>query len=242
MTKTIWITGVSRGLGRALAEQLAADGHKVAGCSRQQRDLDKLKLAGGPHLLQAADVLDEKALEGWMRAAVEKLGPPDLLINNAGAVHKPAPLWEIPRDDVQRVLDVNIRGVINVLRAAVPHFLKSGKGVIANISSGWGRSADAGMGAFCASKFAVEGLTQALAKDLPRGVVAVAVNPGAIDTDMLRTCFGDEAGTYPAAKAWAAYAAGYFLSLAQRDHGKSVTVQQKRTDLADDDMNLSSLD
>src|SRR4029079_14412946 len=97
-------------------------------------------------------------------------------------------------------------------------------GVIVNISSGWGRSTAAEVAPYCASKWAVEGLTRALAQELPRGMAAVPLNPGIIDTDMLRTCFGGSAGNYPSPERWAEQAVPFLLGLGAKDNGQALTV------------------
>ena len=100
------------------------------------------------------------------------------------------------------MIDVNIKGVANVIRHFVPAWSRERSGVIVNFSSGWGRSTSPEVAPYCATKWAIEGLTQALAQELPKGMAAVALNPGIIDTDMLRSCFGDSAGLYPDAEKW----------------------------------------
>jgi NAD(P)-dependent dehydrogenase (short-subunit alcohol dehydrogenase family) len=97
-------------------------------------------------------------------------------------------------------------------------------GVIVNFSSGWGRSVAAEVAPYCASKWAIEGLTQALAEELPRGMAAVPLSPGVIDTDMLRSCFGGSASRYPAPKVWVEKAAPFILALNTRDNGKQLSV------------------
>ena len=94
-----------------------------------------------------------------------------------------------------------------------------------NLSSGWGRSTSPEVSTYCASKWAVEGLTRSLASELPPGVAAVAVNPGVIDTDMLRSCMGDVAGTYPGPEEWARSAVPYFLQLNADHNGAVETVR-----------------
>jgi NAD(P)-dependent dehydrogenase (short-subunit alcohol dehydrogenase family) len=96
--------------------------------------------------------------------------------------------------------------------------------VIVNFSSGWGREAAARVAPYCASKWAVEGLTQALSQELPPGLAAAAVNPGVIDTDMLRSCWGGSAGSCPSPEAWAATAAPFLLSLNAAHNGQALTV------------------
>ena len=97
-------------------------------------------------------------------------------------------------------------------------------GVIVNFSSTWGRSTSAKVAPYCASKWAVEGLTRALADEMPPGMAAVPLNPGIIDTDMLRCCFGDSASAYPSAPQWAKRAVPFLLQLGPRDNGQALTV------------------
>ena len=98
------------------------------------------------------------------------------------------------------------------------------KGVIVNLSSGWGRGVSPEVAPYCASKWAIEGLTKALAEELPDGMAAVPLNPGVIDTDMLRLCWAEGAGNYPKADAWAKAAAPFILRLTAKDNGRSLTV------------------
>jgi len=99
-----------------------------------------------------------------------------------------------------------------------------GRGVIVNFSSGWGRSTSPQVAPYCATKYAIEGLTLALAQELPSGMAAIPLNPGVIDTDMLRVCFGGSASNYPAPELWAERAVPFLLRLGPSDNGKSLTV------------------
>src|SRR5262249_26471818 len=134
-----------------------------------------------------------------------------------------APLWQVPAEEFDRVIDVNIKGVANVIRHFVPAMVERKSGVIVNLSSGWGRSTSPEVGPYCATKWAIEGLTRSLAQELPRGMAAVPLNPGIIDTDMLRSCFGGEASGYPSPKQWAERAAPFLLDLGTNDNGKPLT-------------------
>jgi NAD(P)-dependent dehydrogenase (short-subunit alcohol dehydrogenase family) len=97
--------------------------------------------------------------------------------------------------------------------------------VAVNFSSGWGRSTSPEVSAYCASKWGIEGMTQALAQELPRGLAAVALNPGVINTEMLQRCFGKEgAAQYPSAQQWAEAAGPYLLKLGPKDNGQALTV------------------
>jgi NAD(P)-dependent dehydrogenase (short-subunit alcohol dehydrogenase family) len=152
------------------------------------------------------------------------VGPPDLLINNAALMNTPAPLWEVPAEEFDRLIAVNVCGVANVIRAFVPAMVARGTGVVVNLSSGWGRSTSAEVAPYCASKYAIEGLTLALAQELPAGLAAIPLNPGVIDTDMLRQCWGTGASNFPDADQWATRAAPFLLNLTAKDNGKSLTV------------------
>lgn len=121
------------------------------------------------------------------------------------------------------MVDVNIKGVANVIRHFVPAMVARGSGVIVNFSSGWGRSADAEVAPYCASKWAIEGLTVALARELPPGMAAVPLSPGVIDTDMLRSTFGAQAGNYSTPEAWAKTAVPFLLGLGPKDNGQPLT-------------------
>ena len=217
--RLIVITGTSRGLGRALAVRLAELGHVVCGCARNPAVL------GQPRFQEVAvDVSDDRQVERWAHAVLEQQGPPDLLVNNAAVINTNAPLWQISAPEFQRVLDINIAGTANVIRHFVPAMIERGAGLIVNFSSGWGRSVDAEVAPYCASKWAIEGLTKALALELPKNLAAVALNPGIIDTDMLRSSFGAGAANYMAPAAWSVAAADFLLQLGPRHNGKSLTV------------------
>ena len=123
-----------------------------------------------------------------------------MLLNNAGLINRNAPLWEVRAQEFSDVIDVNLKGVANVIRHFVPAMIKRRSGVIVNFSSGWGRSTDAEVAPYCATKWAIEGLTQALAQELPPGMAAVPFNPGIINTAMLRSCFGGSARLSHAAR------------------------------------------
>jgi NAD(P)-dependent dehydrogenase (short-subunit alcohol dehydrogenase family) len=120
---------------------------------------------------------------------------------------------------------VNIKGTAHVLRHFLPAMIHRQSGVVVNFSSGWGRSTSPDVSAYCASKWAIEGMTQALAQELPSDLCAVSLNPGIINTEMLQTCFGKEsAAPYPTAPEWAQSAGPYLLGLGPKDNGQALTV------------------
>jgi NAD(P)-dependent dehydrogenase (short-subunit alcohol dehydrogenase family) len=220
--RTIVLTGCTRGLGRELVDRFTARGHTVLGCGRSAAHVaDLTSQFGSPHDFTALDVSEDPAVAAWAARLLAGHGAPDLIINNAALMNDPAPLWEVPAEDFDRLMAVNVNGTVNVIRAFTPALIAAGRGVIANLSSGWGRSTDAQVGPYCASKFAIEGLTGSLAKDLPRPLAAVAVSPGVVDTDMLRRCWADSAGAYDKPEEWGEQAAEFFLGLGPDDNGTS---------------------
>jgi NAD(P)-dependent dehydrogenase (short-subunit alcohol dehydrogenase family) len=221
----IVITGVTRGLGRALAEWYIANGHTVAGCGRSGPAIFDFRFTHPePHSFDAVDVTLPVKVNLWSERVLGAMGAPDILINNAGLINCPAPLWKVSAEEMGKVVAVNILGVANVIRAFAPAMIERGSGVIVNLSSGWGRSVSPDVAPYCATKWAIEGMTKALAEELPKGMAAVPLNPGIIDTDMLRTCFSDSAASYPKADAWARTAGPFILGLGAKDNGKSLSV------------------
>lgn len=224
-TKTIVVTGVSRGLGRAMAEEFIRLGHTVIGCGRSEQAIAGLKKQfPPPHDFAAMDVSFDEQVAAWARRVLQSHGPPDLLLNNAALIARNAPLWQVPAREFSDVIDVNIKGVANVIRHFVPSMVARRTGVIVNFSSGWGRSADAEVAPYCATKWAVEGLTNSLSQELPAGMAAVPLNPGIIDTDMLRSTFGGSANSYPAPDEWAKTAVPFILRISAKDNGRQMTV------------------
>lgn len=223
--RLIVLTGATRGLGRSLAERFIELGHTVLGCGRSAAELDLLQRRfRSPHDFAAVDVARRDRVQEWADRLLSAYGAPDLLLNNAAVINANAPLWQVPADDFDRLIDINIKGVANVLRSFLPAMIARGRGVLVNFSSGWGRSTSPEVAPYCASKYAIEGLTLALAQELPPGLSAVPLNPGIIDTEMLRSCFGDAAGQYASAAEWAKRAASFVLKLGPGDNGKSLTV------------------
>ncbi len=223
--KVAWITGCSRGLGRAMARGFAARGWTVAGFARSAGGVKAVAgELGENHFFASVDVVEEDEVEAFCSAARREVGAPDLLLNNAALINEPAPLWDVSGGEFGQVVDVNIKGVANVLRHAVPIMSEEGNGVVVNFSSGWGRSTSPEVAPYCATKWAIEGLTEALSSELPSGVAAVALNPGVIDTDMLRLAWGEGAAAYPDPEEWAERAVPFLEKLRARDNGGSLSI------------------
>jgi len=221
--KTIVITGVTRGLGFALAERFYERGHRVIGCGRSDSIIEEMNDQFHRHSkFSVVDLAVEPEVQDWAYSTLEGFGPPDLLINNAALINKPAPLWEVSEQEIEDIIDVNIKGVIYMVRHFVPSMVRTNHGIIVNLSSGWGRSTAPQVTPYCTTKWAIEGLSGGLAQELPDGMACVALNPGIIQTEMLSTVEGFEDMPLPDPDEWGHSAAAMLLKLTPEDNGKSL--------------------
>jgi len=139
--RLVVITGVTKGLGLAMATKFVELGHTVLGCGRSRDIVENLRRSNRPpHDFAAVDVAYESQVEPWAARLLSTHGAPDLLINNAGIINKNGPLWQVPSDEFDRLMDVNVKGVANVIRHFVPAMIAKKSGLVINFSSGWGRS------------------------------------------------------------------------------------------------------
>ncbi len=225
MAKRIVITGVTRGIGRGLTEEFARLGHTVIGCGRSADPVAALQSAlGQPHDIAAVDVIDDRAVADWAKRTLAAHGTPDLLINNAAIINRNSRLVDVPAAEFDAVIDINIKGVANVTRHFAPAMIERNHGVIVNLSSGWGRSTSPDVAPYCATKWAIEGLSKAMADELPSGMACVPLSPGVVNTEMLQSCFGGGADTARKPDAFAKVAAPFLLALGPKDNGHSLTV------------------
>lgn len=188
MSKQVWfITGASKGLGLALAKRLLQQGYKVAATSRR---IDSLVKAIGPasdrFLPLQVDLANEKSLEQAVQKTVESLGTLDVVVNNAG-YGQFGTIEEVSDEEARENFNVNVFGTLNVIRAVLPVLREKKSGHIFNIASiGGYAGAFPGVGVYCATKFAVAGLTEGLQADLaPLGVHVTLVYPGYFKTNFL---------------------------------------------------------
>lgn len=222
--KHVVITGASQGLGRAMVEEFITRGFCVSACARNAKAMEELKQQyGEAHHFDVVDLASAPAVSNWC-VKVLKTTTPDLVINNAAIINRNAPLWEVPVADFEALMDINITGVFLVLKHLLPEMIKAGEGVVVNMSSGWGRSVSPDVASYCGSKWAIEGMTKALATDLPSGITAVPLNPGVINTAMLQSCFAEAASSYDDATTWAKRAVPFILDISASDNGESLTV------------------
>ncbi|PLX97597.1 MAG: 3-oxoacyl-ACP reductase [Desulfuromonas sp.] len=182
------VTGASRGIGRCIAEYLAAQGARIVAVSRKQQDTQELvasiKERGGDALSVAADVSVEADVAAMIDAAQQAFGQIDILVNNAG-ITRDTLLARMKDDDWDAVLNINLKGAFLCSRAAAKVMSKQRYGRIINITSVVGQMGNIGQANYCASKGGLMGLTRSNARELARRNVTVnAVAPGFIETDM----------------------------------------------------------
>src|SRR5262245_25200193 len=123
--KLILITGVTRGLGRAMTEEFARLGHTVLGCGRTEKDIKSQRIQfAAPHDFYPVDVSSDEAVKSWASLILTSHGAPDLLVNNAGITNRNASLWEIEAREFDEVVDINLKGVANVIRHFAPAMVK----------------------------------------------------------------------------------------------------------------------
>lgn len=190
-TELVVVTGASSGIGAAVARSLYASGRRLLLLARRTDRLAALHLDGAT--VVAVDVADEEAVSQTLAEAQARLGPADALVNCAGVLHLGSFLEHSP-ESWRRTLDVNVIGAVNTIRAVLPGMLERRAGTIVNISSVAGRQGFADHAAYCASKFALEGLSSVLREEAaPYGVRVVVVVPGVVDTRLARSLEPDGA-------------------------------------------------
>ncbi|MCC2333849.1 3-oxoacyl-ACP reductase FabG [Cellulomonas wangsupingiae] len=188
-TTTALVTGAARGIGAATARRLAADGYQVAVLDLREADAEAtttaIREAGGTALAVGADVADEDAVAAAVARVADELGPPTVLVNNAGILRDNL-LFKMSVDDWDAVLSVHLRGAFLVSRTVQQHQVAARWGRVVNLSS-TSALGNRGQANYAAAKAGMQGFTKTLAIELgPFGVTVNAVAPGFIETDMMR--------------------------------------------------------
>jgi NAD(P)-dependent dehydrogenase (short-subunit alcohol dehydrogenase family) len=186
--QVVLVTGASSGIGRATAAAFAAAGARVALVARRRPELEQLAAeiaaAGGRALVAPADVTDRAQVGACFDAVTAGLGPIDIVVNNAGVL-RPASIADVTAADLQAMLQVNLFGALYVMQEALARMRPRNAGTIVNVGSLAGRRGIAPLGGYCATKFALVGLTEAVRTELDgNGVHVALVLPGVVDTPM----------------------------------------------------------
>jgi NAD(P)-dependent dehydrogenase (short-subunit alcohol dehydrogenase family) len=196
--KVALVTGASRGIGRAVATAYAREGARVFLCARHQQNLDRAihdiaAAAGGEIAGCSGDVGSAEDVQRIVRAATDRFGTIDVLVNNASILGPRVAIVDYPVSGWQEVIRVNLTGIFLLMREVLPMMLKKRSGSIINVTSGVGRNGKARWGAYAVSKAGIECLTQILADELKgSGVRVNAVNPAATRTEMRALAYPQE--------------------------------------------------
>ncbi|CAG0990530.1 MAG: SDR family NAD(P)-dependent oxidoreductase [Candidatus Methanoperedens sp.] len=197
--KSVIVTGSGRGIGEYIAKRLAREGANVIVTGRTARDIENVSKeindAGGRSIFIKGDVTIEKDVKEVIHKTIKEFGKVDMLVNNAGKGLKKY-IWETGVEEFEEVMDVNVKGTFLYMKNIIPE-MENSKGLIINISSGAGKEGIPELGAYCASKFAVIGLTESAALEV-NNVKIVALCPGSVDTGMFKRLFpGEKADLKP---------------------------------------------
>jgi len=192
--QTALITGGNKGIGRAICFALAKEGANIVIAARKESEsretLDKLKSMGSKAIAVHADVRNEEDVRRLISMVIDKFGRLDILVNNAGVACKRR-LEDTTLEEYDKIMDTNLKGVFLCTKYAIPYIKKSNNGKIINISSAGGLHGLPELSVYCGSKFAVNGMTEAIASELEGEIKVYSICPGAVDTDMYRSIYAD---------------------------------------------------
>lgn len=190
MAQRVLVTAGANGIGLAIARAFAGGGAQVAVCDIDEAGLEAARAAIPGLTALRCDVADRAQAGAMVDEAVGALGGLDVLVNNAGIGGPTAPLHRMDPDDWDRVLAVNLTGTFDVTRAAIPHLIAAGRGVILIMSSAAGRFGYPGRSPYAVSKWGLIGLTRTLSMELGEHAIRVnAIAPGAVDGNRIRRVF-----------------------------------------------------
>lgn len=194
-SKVVLITGASSGIGEATARMLAAQGHRVYAGARRTDRLERLvqeiQAKGGTAAFRALDVTSAEDMQAFVRAAEAAYGPVDVIVNNAGVMPL-SPLSSLKVNEWDRMIDVNIRGVLHGIAAVLPGMERRGRGQVINVSSIGGLSVSPTAAVYCATKFAVRAISDGLRQETDKIRVTV-VCPGVVESELADTITDDTA-------------------------------------------------
>lgn len=187
--KVAIITGASKGIGAATAKHFATIGVKTVLLARSQSAIellaDEISNSGGEALAISCDVANATDVEKAVKKTIEHFGTVDIIVNNAGLIEPIGRITDLSPKEWGQVIDVNVKGVFNMLHYAIPHMEKQGNGVVINISSGAAYSILEGWSHYCSSKAALLMLTRAVQEEYQaKGIRCVGLSPGTVATEM----------------------------------------------------------
>ncbi len=187
--KAAIVTGASRGIGEAVAKELASHGVSVVLAARTKSDIERIaeeiNAGGGKAIARTCDVSNYDDVRQVVEACLDNFSRLDILVNNAGLIEPIARLADSDPEHWSRIVDINFKGVYYGLRAAIPVMEQQGSGVIINLSSGAATGAMEGWSHYCSTKAAVLSLTRCADKEYgDRGIRVVGLSPGTVDTEM----------------------------------------------------------
>jgi NADP-dependent 3-hydroxy acid dehydrogenase YdfG len=187
--KVVVITGASSGLGEEMARHLAKLGAKVVLGARREDNLKEIasdiQAAGGQAEYVVTDVTSRESVDGLVQKAISSFGRIDVMVNNAGLMSI-APMKALLVDEWDRMIDINIKGVLYGIAAALPHFREQKCGQMINISSIAGLKVFAGSAVYCGTKFAVRAISEGLRQEVGGDIRVTTIEPGVIDTELVQ--------------------------------------------------------
>jgi NADP-dependent 3-hydroxy acid dehydrogenase YdfG len=195
-TKTVAVTGASSGIGEATARRLAADGHRVLLGARRtdrlERLVEEITEEGGTAAFRELDVTDVASMRAFINAALGEYGRIDALVNNAGLMPL-SPLEALKTDEWDRMIDVNVRGVLHGIAAALPAMRAQGGGHFVNIASVGAYEVSPTAAVYCATKFAVRAISEGLRQESAGDIRVTLVSPGVTESELADTISDPEA-------------------------------------------------
>ena len=195
-TKTVAVTSASSGIGEATARRLAADGHRVLLGARRtdrlERLVEEITEEGGTAAFRELDVTDVASMRAFINAALGEYGRIDALVNNAGLMPL-SPLEALKTDEWDRMIDVNVRGVLHGIAAALPAMRAQGGGHFVNIASVGAYEVSPTAAVYCATKFAVRAISEGLRQESAGDIRVTLVSPGVTESELADTISDPEA-------------------------------------------------
>ena len=227
-SKLIVITGVSKGLGRAMTTYFLSHGHTVIGCARSQDIISDMKVqfasASDRCHLSVVDVSEDAQVEAWAKTAL-KVASPDIVINSVGVANMFAPIWQVSSAEFNQVIDTGLKSHASVMRHYLPDMINAGRGLLVNFTSMFGTQPLGCLAPYSAAKHGVEGLSNAVSQELPAPLCSVILDPGVVRSNMSDTVLPAEIATrLVPAHDWAQKACPFILTIDRSMNGQTLSI------------------